>query len=314
MSAAIARPGCASVIVALNPHDHDFVATMDAWAVQAGAGDHEVIVVHDGCRPSLRSEYAAHRWRHPSTPVRIVESGAPGRAASNNAGVRASRGDLLVFVADDFRPSRGLVAAHRAFHALIGRPAVGVGPGYFAEALRDVPFLRWLEDTGQIFGVVFPLAGVEWSGDFYYVGNASMPRAVHDAVGGYDETYRHDLFDDWEFAQRLFAAGLAVRFVPRAIAWHDHDVTLEERALAMRRLGACVAARERAMPGPPPWVELTRLSVRDLEEDLREVRRRLDAPASIVAWRHLWSAELNLAFVRGYRDERYGSASRPVAG
>jgi len=314
MSTPVPPTGLASVIVALNPHDHDLVATMDAWAAQAGAGDYEVIVVHDGCRPTLRSEYATHRWRHPSTPVRIVESGVRGRAASNNAGVRASRGPLLIFVADDFRPSPGLVAAHRAFHELLGRRGVGVGPGYFGEALRDVAFLRWLEDTGQIFGISFPLARLQRRGDFYYVGNASMPRAVCDAVGGYDETYRHDLFDDWEFAQRLFAAGLAVHFVPRAIAWHDHDVTLAERALATRRLGECVAARERTFPGPPPWVELTRLTIDELEQDLRVARRLAAASTSIAAWRHLWATELNLAFVHGYRAARGAAGALPAAG
>ncbi|MBK7334478.1 MAG: hypothetical protein IPI87_20195 [Betaproteobacteria bacterium] len=156
------------------------------------------------------------------------------------------------------------------------------------------------------------LTGVRWRKDFFYVGNASMPRTVYDAVGGYDETYRHDLFDDWEFAQRLFAAGLAVRFVPRAIAWHDHDVTLEERLVAVRRLGECAAAYERAMPEGRPgrsraWFRNPRGGGSGRAQARGRVRidRRLGDPVA---------RPLSLAFVRGYRRDGGGSASRPVAG
>lgn len=317
MTANVER-GLASAIVALNPHDHDLGSVLDAWATQVSAGDYEVIVVHDGCRPTLASEYARHRLRYPGTPVRVVASEVPGRAASNNAGVRASRGDLLLFVADDFRPCAGLLAAHRAFHGAIGRPAVAIGPGYFETSKRADPFIRWLEDSGRIWGFAFASARLQWPKGVFYVGNASLPRTVFDRAGGFDERYRHDLFDDWEFGQRLAEAGHATHFVPRAIAWHDHDVTLEERLVAARRMGECVADYERTRPGQAPWPEMGTVSIEELERLHRTIAQRADATGSFADRVFFWKTALALAFARGYaagrRDRRGGEPAESRSG
>ncbi len=301
----------ASAIVALNPHDHDLGPVLDAWASQVAAGDYEVIVAHDGCRATLESEYARHRLRHPATPVRIATSAASGRAASNNAGVRASRGDLLLFVADDFRPSAGLVAAHRSFHGAIGRSAVGIGPGWFEASKRADPFIRWLEDSGWIWGIVFASARLRWHDRMFYVGNASLPRALFEATGEFDERYRHDLFDDWEFGQRLAAAGHATHFVPRAIAWHDHDVALDERLVAARRVGECAAAYEGALAGLPRWTDVGASSIGELEGALRTVVRRAGATGSFADRALVWKTQIALAFARGYESGRRARVDRP---
>ena len=299
------RPGVdaslASVVVALNPHDHAFGTVMDAWAMQAGAGDYEVVVVHDGSRPTVGDEYREHRTRHPRSPVRLIDSAAPGRAASNNAGVRASRGALLVFVADDFRPARGLVAAHRRFQALLAEPAAGIGPGYFQEQHRDDPLRRWLEDHGVNFGVAFPTAAIHWPDDYFYVGNASITRAVWERVGAFDERFPHDMFDDFEFSLRLRAMGIKTHFVPRAVALHDHDVTFEYRLESSRRLGASTAIYESTTSGPWPWTPLTRQPIEALEAAEREALGRLDSPPTIGSMRRRWKIGFDLAFVRGYR-------------
>jgi GT2 family glycosyltransferase len=293
--------GLVSVIVAINPHDHDLAVVFDAWAGQVAAGEFEVIVVHDGCRPSLPAEYAAHRLRHPSSPVRWVSSGTPGRAASNNAGVLASRGGLLAFVADDFRPSAGLVAAHRAYHERIGRPAVGIGPGYFDDSRRADPFVRWLEDSGAIWGISFVSGRLLWREDFFYVGNASMPREVFEATGPFDETYRNDLFDDWEFGQRLASTGVSRHLVPRAIAWHDHDVTLAERLVAARRMGECMSLHERRLALPPEWrASSASPPLEELERIAHDAARRAAESSSFADRRAHWRTALALAVERGY--------------
>jgi glycosyltransferase involved in cell wall biosynthesis len=201
--------GARVVVVALNPHAHAMGPVLDAWADQQAAGPFEVIVVDGGARSDFGAVAAAHRKRRPATPVRTVEVATAGRAAANNAGVRASRGELIVFVADDFRPSPGLVAAHRHFHAFAPPSAVGVGASFFDEADRHDVFRRWMEDGGLGFGVAFPVAGIDWRDDYFYVGNASLRRSTFERIGPFDERYRYDLFDDFEFSLRLRAAGTA---------------------------------------------------------------------------------------------------------
>ncbi|MBK7334479.1 MAG: hypothetical protein IPI87_20200 [Betaproteobacteria bacterium] len=134
VSAALTRPGCASVIVALNPHDHDFVATMDGWAVQAGAGDHEVIVAHDGAarrcaRSSRRTGGGIRRprsaWSDRAPRAGGLEQRGRAREPGRPPGLRRRR-----FPAD-------AASWPRTGRSTSDRPARGRDrPGYFAEARR----------------------------------------------------------------------------------------------------------------------------------------------------------------------------------
>ena len=296
------RTDLVSVVVGVNPHDEPFGPILDAWAAQACAGDYEVVVVDSGSRPGVRDEYAAHRRRRAGTPVRLIDVDRPGRAAANNAGVRASRGALVLFVADDFRPARTLVAAHRRFHALGATPAVGVGGGYFAPDHRADAFRRWLEDSGMVYGAAFPLAGLDWRAGFFYVGNASMARSTFEAVGTFDERFHHDLFDDFEWSMRLRDRGIPTRFVPRAFAWHDHDVTLEYRKASIAKLGEAAKIYEASWQGGPrPWASFEGLDAAALEEASRATRVAEGAAATFAERVGAWQVELALAFQRGYR-------------
>jgi len=296
-----ARPSeRASVIVALNPHAHDLGAVMDAWDRQAEAGEYEVIVVDNGARPSAGADYARHRDAHPGTPVRLVDGSAPGRAALNNAGVRASRGSLLMFVADDFVPSRMLVAAHRRFHACHAAPVVGVGGSFYGDRYRDDPFRRWMEDSGTLYGFPFPLAALRFQDGYFFVGNASMSRATHEAIGAFDERFHHDLFDDYEYSRRIRARGVRTRYVPRAFAWHDHEVTLEERLVAMGRLGEAVRTYEHGGDDAGPLAWLTTQSIEVLEAELAKEGRDPGAIATIGSRKRRWELEMAVAFLRSY--------------
>ena len=208
-------------------------------------------------------------------------------------------------------PTEGVIAAHRAFHEALVSPAAGVGSAYFPPALRADPFRRWLEDSGWIWGIAFASARLQWHDRMFYVGNASLPRALFEATGEFDERYRHDLFDDWEFGQRLAAAGHATHFVPRAIAWHDHDVALDERLVAARRVGECAAAYEGALAGLPRWTDVGASSIGELEGALRTVVRRAEATGSFADRALVWKTQIALAFARGYESGRRARVDRP---
>jgi hypothetical protein len=305
------RAPFASVIVAVNPHEYDFSVVLDGWATQAGAAAFEVVVAHDGRRRELDAEIEAHRSRHPRTPVRCVRAGGIGRGALNNAGVSASRGDLLVFSADDSRAPPGYVAAHRAFHDALERPGVGVGPIWFLRALRDDPFRRWLEDSGENYGFPLSQGAIAWQPGFFFVGNASLRRETYDAVGGFDERFPYDMHEDHLFGQALLAAGYRFTPLPRAYALHDHPVDFEERKEAMRRLGATSAllgdahahlARARATGAG----DLAALRRRE-----REAEAAASGTRSVAAWRRRWIAGLDVAYAEGALGAAPGSGIRP---
>lgn len=300
----------ASVIVALNPHVNDVAAVFAAYLRQTlPASAFEVIVVDSGTRPDVARVYAGHLGAFPATPIRTLETGRPGRAAANNAGARAARSDLLVFVGDDFIPSPTLVRAHVDFHRQARAPAVGVGPSLFTEKLREDPFRRWLEDSGELYGFPFRLAEQSWSRDFFYAGNASLGRELFEQTGAFDEAFLHDLYDDYEFGVRLRARGVRMHYLPKAVAWHDHVVDVAERTQAMRRSGVAARQCERAHPALRPWSALAARSIAGLAVAVRRAEARHRRESSSATRGEWYLALMNLAFAEGY----HGAGEAPPA-
>jgi len=297
-------PPAASVIVALNPHEGDIDRVIEAYRRQAGVeGGFELIVVDNGSRPAL----ARRPLDDAAEPrIRWIETSRRGRAAANNAGVRASASSTLIFVADDFIPAPTLVRAHVGFHRNLTADGVGIGPAFFTPECRDDPFRRWLEDSGRLFGVPFRTAASRWPRDFLYLGNASMPRGLYEALGGFDETFEHDLFDDLEFSLRLADRGVPTHLLTKALAWHDHAVTLEERLQAMHRSGAAARRYDEARQGRRPWADLVD---QPLESLSARVGRGCEADASAARRFDYFSALVDLAFVRGYRGLAGGATA-----
>jgi GT2 family glycosyltransferase len=215
----------ASVVIALNPHENDFERVMEAYRRQtAPRSSFEIIVVNGGARTDVQAKVQRASG---NMFVRVIEIELRGRAAANNAGVRAARSDLIAFMADDFVPCTTLVRAHIDFHRHASARAIGIGPAFFADELREDPFRRWLEDSGLLFGIAFAMVGNDWPEGFFYVGNASMQRSLFEDLGRFDEAFDHDLTDDFEFSLRLRRQGVRTHFLPKARCSHEHEVTRE---------------------------------------------------------------------------------------
>ena len=293
----------ASVVIALNPHEEDFAPVLAAYERQtAPLSSFELVVVDPGTRPQAAAAIADLRRSHSRLCARSIPSERAGRAAANNAGARAAKSDLVMFVADDFVPSPTLVRAHIEFHRHAAGRVVGIGPGLFTESLREDPFRRWLEDSGLLFGMPFRMAENRWPHEFFYVGNASMRRSLFDALGGFDEAFEHDLLDDFEFSRRLSGAGARTHFLCKARAWHEHRVTLAERAQAQRRCGQAARRLSERYASVAQW---KRLCDRPLEElrvaagRAEELESRSSTPETRAA---RFQALLDLAFAEGFRS------------
>jgi GT2 family glycosyltransferase len=298
LSAAIPA---ASVIVALNPHDNDLGRIFRAFDAQAAVTEpFEVIVVDSGARAGVAQACADHAARNPLTHVRYIAAGGKGRAAANNAGADAARAEFLVFVADDFIPGPTLLRAHLDFQRGLRGPGVAIGPAYFTSECASNPFRRWLEESGRLFGVSFRTAPSQWPQHFFYVGNASMTRALFERVGRFDERFTDDLVDDLEFGLRLAASGVRTHVVVDALAWHDHAVSVEERVEAMRRSGRAARALERRALDVRPWAAIVDQPVEQLRDALRVAPAQ---GATLQEKADYFRALVDVAFIEGYRDE-----------
>ncbi len=308
-------PMDATVLIAVNPHAGDMRRVLDAYLTQTpAAGAFEVLVVDNGARSRVADAYADHVRSAPHTPVRLVAAAAPGRAAANNAGARAARADIIIFVADDFIPAPTLVGAHRIFQASVPTEVVGIGPAFFAESLARDPFRHWMEASGHLFGVAFHTACYSLPRHYFYAGNTSLRRATFDRLGGFDEAYAHDAGDDFEFGCRQEAAGIPSTFLPKALAWHDHAVTLAERLQAVARGGAASRHCEALHPRRQPWAALVATPIAVLEaqaERALAAEREAPTPATRA---DCYRTQLGLAFVRGYLGAAPEAAPGEVSG
>ncbi len=296
-----------SIIIAINPHDNDLHAVYAGLANQTLAQSrYEVIVVDPAHRnDSERALRRVQESRDGGPAFRYFRIAPGGRAKANNYGIQAAAGYVTVILADDFVATPQLAEAHLKFHEEHQEDfVVGIGPGRFPEALRNCCFRRWLEDSGNLFGVVFSeeLAGIPEY--YFYAGNVSAKKSFLVSAGLFDEDFPYDAWDDFEIGLRLDKNGMRAFYVPDAKAMHHHPVSLGERCEVLRRAGESAVIFERKHPGSHSWHDRCAIP---------PWRHGADAFAALVKflatnnmqYRHLYYHHvLAAAFVDGYRTAK----------
>ncbi|HEV3000588.1 MAG TPA: glycosyltransferase family 2 protein [Solirubrobacteraceae bacterium] len=209
------------------------------------AGPFEVLVVDDPVEDDPAAVAAVVAAERRPFAVRHLHRSARGVSAARNAGWRAARAPLVLFLGDDVVASPRLVAEHVEWHARRGGPRVGVlGHVRWAGELRVTPFMRWLDR-----GIQFDYSGL--TGDQatpfnLYTANVSLPRELIAAAGGFDEERFPFLYEDLDLGYRLGELGLRLLYNRRAVGEHLHPTTIAEWE---RRMASTAPAERR-------WVEL----------------------------------------------------------
>jgi hypothetical protein len=137
-------------------------------------------------------------------------------------------------------------------------------------------------------------AGRTYSADCMRTTNLSIPKALVEAVGGFDETFRVPCAEDAELAKRLKRAlGTWVLYDPDITCQHDHAPSVDDFANRQKDLGwstsymawrhddhTLIVGENVAPPGEQFWADLeTRLetSIDRAEMLLEEVRQTIEA-------------------------------------
>jgi GT2 family glycosyltransferase len=305
-----------SVVISVSHHGHfdEILAALGDQTVDPER--YEVLVV--GAEPVASTGAPTARQavaRAPATAgARYVDGGETGgRARAWNCGIREARGRIVLLLADDLLPGPDFVEEHIAAHEADPSPElVALGPALFsAEARAASPFARWLEDSGELFGVSFtrPVDGLP--GRFFYGANTSVKRSFLLEGGLFDERFEREAWDDHELGLRLFERGMRVVYVPAAALRHEHDLTLAERCEVMRHAGRAAATFDRLYPPPHPWTSGTDEGTPTLELELRaqvaRARHRLfRRDEDLAAYFH---CTVRRAFLEGYRDVAWRETS-----
>jgi GT2 family glycosyltransferase len=240
--------GSLSVVVVTYESEAAVAAALPALVAQLRPDD-ELVVVDNGSADGTPA-----RVRALAPAARVLELGRnAGFAAGANAGARAARGDLLLFLNPDATPAPGFAEALRA--------PLADGRGWDA----------WMglvtAESGRVVntnGGVVHFSGIAWAGEAgvpapgsvsgpHQVAFASgaclaVPRAVWERLDGFPEHY-FMYHEDVDFSLRIRLAGGRVGVEPAAAV--DHAYEFSKGAAKWRRLERNRwATIMRCYPGP----------------------------------------------------------------
>jgi len=196
-----------SVVVPTRGRPHRLARLLAGLRAQTLAPDgFEVIVVADGATEETRT-LLAREQAHAGFKLRIAEHpAARGPAAARNTGWRLAAAQLVAFTDDDCVPApQWLTAALEATSA--GTVIQGRTEPDPSELPNQGTFTRTLQITSL--------------GPQYETCNIFYPRAVLEALGGFDEGYGLTPGgEDTDLAWRAISAGWHTAFVPEALVFH----------------------------------------------------------------------------------------------
>jgi len=226
-STAEARPRL-SILKPLRGIDDGLEENLASFAALEGI-DHEVVLsVADPADPAL-SVVARVRERFPEAPFVLVVGGVPeGRIGNPKverlvAAARVARGDLFLVSDSNVRVAPGDVARTVA---LFDDPSVGCVSNLFVgSGARD--FGAIVESLHLLTFVVPGNVLAAWNGTPCVVGKSmALPRAVHDAIGGF-AAFGDVLAEDQAIGLAVKGAGFRVVLSPVVV-----ENVVERRTLA----------------------------------------------------------------------------------
>lgn len=229
---AAARPPHASVSVilpVLNQAAHLPISLPALLAQEALEPWDEVVVVDNGSTDG--SEAIARAY----PTVRVLREAKRGSYAARNCGIRASSGEVVIFLDPDCRPRAGWLAA--ALAALEDPDTeLVMGPRFYAPRRH----LRWLQgyENGKIQWLLREGRGEKLFG---YTNNMAVRRSLLERLGLFEELARGA---DTIYVQRVVhSLGIAaIRFMPGMGVDHLEIVGLTDYLAKRATYGASNAA------------------------------------------------------------------------
>jgi len=204
-----------SVVIPTYNEPERLLAAVQSLAVQNYPAEAlEIIVVDDASSafdperyPKAAGPFSLHLLRHAANQ---------GRARARNTGIRAAKGEIVVFLDSDMTVEPGFLQAHAQVHQQAGVVAIGhirFGPQVPASALTRYLNSRGVHRIGE---------GQEVPYKCFVTGNSSVRREQLLRVGLFDEDLTAYGGEDLELGYRLHQDGSLFCFASRARSVHHH--------------------------------------------------------------------------------------------
>ncbi len=182
----------------------------------------EVIVVSDG--GEFPTDSRVERLRGEMNLTILLQPHA-GPACARNTGASQARGHYLAFTDDDCLPEPDWLGC------LASRVAVSGGCAFGGRTVNAFP--RNLCSVASQLLVDYIYAFHATNPDrqrFFATNNLVVSSAHFHAVGGFDASYPLAAGEDREFCDRLRKIGIPFLFVPEAVVYHAHAMTVASYA------------------------------------------------------------------------------------
>jgi GT2 family glycosyltransferase len=200
----------------------------------------EVVVGFDGPDPA-GAALAAAAFDSRVCRLRLETMPRAGYIAVRHALVKTLACDVLVSMNDDVLPEPGFIAAHREAASRHGPGVAHVGYSPFVVPDRPTLIDRLVSETSWVFFydrmLAEPDAGRDWGFRHLWGLNFSASLEAVRRVGGFTAMPEVYGYDDIELGHRLCRSGVSVRFLPEAVARHDHRLSGEDLLRRERALG-----------------------------------------------------------------------------
>ena len=168
------------------------------------AREYEVVLVNDGSSDNTADVIERARSRA-TCAFTVINQQNSGLAKGRNAGIAAARGERIIFIDDDVLPIPVFVEEHLRSHERFPQRIVR-GGAINVESFDDLPPPVWTLKN--------------YSGNFFWTTNVSVPLETIRAIGGFNETFAEYGWEDIDVGLRLRSRGVKATFNKRALAYH----------------------------------------------------------------------------------------------
>ena len=204
---------------------------LDACFEQTAAdGSYEVVLVDDGSTDSTPDVIARARERATCRFIAVRQPNG-GLAKGRNNGIAHASGERIAFIDDDVLPLPNFVQEHLRSHQAHPH-AIVRGAAINVDSFDDLPPPVWSIRN--------------YSGNFFWTTNVSVPLATIRAAGGFNESFAEYGWEDIDVGLRLRFAGVKAVFNKAALVYHYKPPVRSsqlERSLAQARAQARTAVQ-----------------------------------------------------------------------
>jgi glycosyltransferase involved in cell wall biosynthesis len=166
--------------------------------------DYEVVLVNDGSTDATPEVIERAKQRATCRFV-VIDQVNSGLAKGRNAGIARASGERIIFIDDDVLPLPNYVEEHLRSHDRAPK-AIVRGGAINVESFDDLPVPMW--------------SFKDYSGNFFWTTNVSVPLATIRAIGGFNDSFSEYGWEDIDVGLRLRFGGVRAVFNPKALVYH----------------------------------------------------------------------------------------------